>query len=332
MDTSSRWKNLVRTFLGAGLLALLLSQISLRSIWEQLLRLPLPWLLAGAAVFAGIYFFRTLRYRLLLSSDLGFVSLFRVVSVQSLANVVLPARLGELSYLYFLKRQQISLGKSLSSLMLARVFDLAALSAVFFAFLPFFGAPQGGAGFLIGAILVFFLLFLVCLILLVSLRERIWGILEALLGKFPFLRSRADNLKEAFYAFVEAFSTLRHFRHLAGVFMTSLGVWLSAHLFGYLCMVKMLYLPLTLPETVFILSFLQLVNLLPVHPFGGVGTVDVAWAFAVMSFGVSSEVAISSAVTAHIMTYGFSLLLGLAALRPLWTMRKKLFSEKGSRT
>ena len=321
------WKNALKTLFGLVLLVLLFTQVSPVSVWNQMRNLPLLWLIPAGLAFLSIYLFRTWRFQKLLPAGLGFWALFQVVSIQSLANVVLPARLGEVSYLYFLKRQQIPLADSLSSLLLARVFDLVALSCIFFLFLFFFETPPEGSDYLIYAILLFFGVFSACFFAAVFLKEWLWCWIEKIVVKIPLINQRTELLRQAFYTFVAAFSSLSNVRHLLQIFAISLGVWGSAYVFGYLCMVKILQLSLSIPETVFVLSFLQLVGLLPIHPFGGVGTIDATWAYAVMSFGIARDLAISSALTAHVMTYVFSLLLGMVAFGPLLSMRGKLFAR-----
>lgn len=318
------WKTLFKSFLGLVLLTLLFTRVSPVTVWNQLCSLPFPWLLPAASAFLSIYFFRTWRFQKLLPPGLGYWELFQVVSIQSLANVVLPAWLGEASYLYFLKQKQIQLVDSLSSLLLARVFDLVAISFIFFLFLFSFETPPESSKYLIYAIFTFFGLFSIFFVAVIFLKEWIWYRIEKILVRIPFLNKRTEYMRQAFYVFVSAFSSLSNLRNLFRVFILSLGVWGSAYAFGYLCMVKLLQLPMSVPETVFVLSFLQLIGLLPVHAFGGVGTVDAAWAYAVMSFGIASELAISSALTAHVMSYVFSLLLGLAACGPLLSMWGKL--------
>jgi len=325
------WKNALKTLFGIALLVLLFTQVSPVAVWDQIRSLPLLWLIPAGLAFLSIYLFRTWRFQKLLPDGLGFWALFQVVSIQSLANVILPARLGEVSYLYFLKRKQVPLAESVSSLLLARVFDLVALSSIFFLFLFFFETPPEGSEYLIYVILLFFGVFSVCFLAAIFLKEWLWCRIEKIIVLIPFINQRSEYLRQAFYTFVAAFSSLSNVRHLLQVFAISLGVWGSAHVFGYLCMVKILHLSLNLPETVFVLSFLQLVGLLPIHPFGGVGTVDAAWAYAVMSFGVTRDLAISSALTAHVMTYAFSLLLGMISCGTLISMRGKLFLRSQDR-
>lgn len=320
-------KNALKTLFGLALLVLLFTQVSPVAVWSQMRSLPLLWLIPAGLAFLSIYLFRTWRFQQLLPAGLGFWELFQVVSIQSLANVVLPARLGEVSYLYFLKRKQVPLADSLSSLLLARVFDLVALSCIFFLFLFFFESPPEGSDYLIYAILLFFGVFSTCFLVAVFFKGWLWCCVEKIIVRIPIVNKRSDYLRQAFYAFVMAFSSLANVRHLLQIFAISLCVWGSAYVFGYLCMVKILQLSLSIPETVFAFSFLQLIGLLPIHPFGGVGTVDAAWAFAVMSFGVAKELAISSALTAHVMTYVFSLLLGVVAWGSLLTMWGKLFPQ-----
>lgn len=73
------------------------------------------------------HWFASLPYRLVYSA-----SVLDRVFAMSLANQILPARLGELSYVYLARRTQgLPVGHGLASLLIARLFDLLAIGLLY---------------------------------------------------------------------------------------------------------------------------------------------------------------------------------------------------------
>lgn len=100
---------------------------------------------------------RTWRYRLMLSGTLknqGVPSYGRLLVVSTVRNALvdlLPARIGELSYLYLTTRYQVPLVSGIATLGLGVVFDLVVLAGVIFCFLLLasFFAWEGGQSILV---------------------------------------------------------------------------------------------------------------------------------------------------------------------------------------
>ncbi len=76
--------------------------------------------------------FRSLRWKMLIK-DLSLLHLFLINSANIMFNNLLPARTGELSWFYYLKRSKVSLSLSLWTFLLGRLYDL--LSLIFLLFL-----------------------------------------------------------------------------------------------------------------------------------------------------------------------------------------------------
>jgi len=56
------------------------------------------YLIAGFVLYACSYLFRALRFHILLNREVGMKNLFSIVCVHNMANNILPARTGELSF------------------------------------------------------------------------------------------------------------------------------------------------------------------------------------------------------------------------------------------
>ena len=85
------------------LVAILLSQINLRDITTTLTSIDPIYLVIGFVLYIFTYFFRALRFYILLNNKVSIKHLFSIVCVHNMANNIMPARTGEISYVYLLK-------------------------------------------------------------------------------------------------------------------------------------------------------------------------------------------------------------------------------------
>ncbi len=128
-----RLAKLSAVVISVALVAILLLQIQIGDIITTLADIDPLYLIVGFVLYACSYFFRALRFQVLLNGEVGIRNLFNIVCVQNMANNILPARTGELSYIYLLKKlHNITTGEGFATLLVARVFDFFAISLLFF--------------------------------------------------------------------------------------------------------------------------------------------------------------------------------------------------------
>lgn len=115
------------------LVAILLSQISIGDIAKTLLSINPIYLVIGFILYLCTYFFRALRFHILLNKKVSIKDLFTIVCVHNMVNNILPARTGELSYIYLLQKyHNKKVGEGTATLFVARVFDFISISLLFF--------------------------------------------------------------------------------------------------------------------------------------------------------------------------------------------------------
>ena len=116
--------------LSAAAVFVLLKQVSARDLWLNLRRADPGWLLAACLLTTVVYWIRAWRWGEILSpvARVPGGRLFATTMVGFLAINTLPARLGELVRAYALARsERIKTGTVLGSVVIERIFDLAAL-------------------------------------------------------------------------------------------------------------------------------------------------------------------------------------------------------------
>jgi len=123
----------IALFLTIILVALLLTQVSSDTIISIISHINPVYLLAGFMLYASSYFFRAWRFHLLLNREVSIKDLFNIVCVHNATNNLLPARTGELSYIYLLKKiNNKTVGDGIATLVVSRIFDFIALIILFF--------------------------------------------------------------------------------------------------------------------------------------------------------------------------------------------------------
>ncbi|MFN3946781.1 MAG: flippase-like domain-containing protein [Aquificaceae bacterium] len=139
-------KKLLSLILALLFLLFLFHFVPLEELIESLRQVKAPNLVFAFLLYSLSQIFRSIRWKLLIKG-VSFFDLFLINSANIMFNNLLPARTGEVSWFYYLKRIKVSWSFSLWSFFLGRLYDLLSLfSLLLFTlalvqglmFLPFF--------------------------------------------------------------------------------------------------------------------------------------------------------------------------------------------------
>jgi uncharacterized protein (TIRG00374 family) len=298
----------------ATILFVLLTQISLKDLFALLRGIDPIWggVATGAYLFAIL--FRALRYRWLLhSKEVGLSSLFKICVFYNLSLMVLPSKLGELSYPYFLnKMSSVPLTEGLASLIASRVYD-------FFLVLIIFLVTAVGAQDLFEDNLFFIIVFALILIGLIFLvffhMTRILNFSSDVLGKMSrWTRLRNSHslqwIQVKIHEVAEDFHAIHARRTYLPVALTSLISWIMAYGTCYAFMrgfgIDISFLKVVFGSTVGVIA-----SALPISGLGNWGMLEAGWAAGFLMVGLSKERAIATGFALHIALFVISAVLGL---------------------
>ncbi|MEA3254630.1 MAG: lysylphosphatidylglycerol synthase transmembrane domain-containing protein, partial [Candidatus Altiarchaeota archaeon] len=298
--------------------AILLSQIDVRYLFIVISSISPAHLLLGFILYSLCYLFRTLRFALILNKKVNLKDLFLIVCVHNMANYLLPARTGEFSYVYLLKKSQgIRGSEGVATLMLARIFDVISISLIFFTSVfmvrslpPIVSNAISGVAFS----LLFIVLFLVYLL---YYGNRFTVLITGVCSKLNLLRFHlVDFLLEKLKEIVGNLSSIRSKKTVFYFFIYSIFIWSSLYSMIYVLLDGM---SIHLGTWVVILgsTFAILTGILPVQGLGGFGTYEGAWAVVFIPLGISKETAIASGFAVHILFLLYSMILGSLGLHRL---------------
>ena len=321
-------KNIVKLCsLGFGLLLIswLISQLEWDTTLEVLRNVPLSLLLLGFLCYALSFYLRARRFKILLPDDKQVKHLFPIVLVHYTALNIIPARLGEISYVYLLKKvNNISTGYSVSSLLMARVFDQIAISVLFLCSSCFVRFPSQWhriLAFGVGAIL---LTIVALLLLMLAYKEQFvrWIRRFAALLKWDKYRLIQRILHEM-HNILDAFKRIRVRKYAAKVFGLSLLIWLCIFSVNYV-LLRAFYTGLTYGQLVLVSTVIILIRILPFQLLGGFGIHEISWVFLLVQLGVPKNVAIISGLGSHLLC---TLYLGLFSIYGFSKLQASLFDR-----
>lgn len=305
----------VAAALTLGLLWLLLRLVSVADIIAAARRLPVPYLLGACALYTLAFPLKSLRFSALLGRQLGWRALLPVTLVHHMLNNLLPARLGELSF-PFLLRRRVGIAHSATVLLASRVLDVIAVGTIFLVSL---WAVQMTMTVLY-SVLTLTIAALTAMSLLLLLAPAVFVRTSRPLFR-PLARWRAGAaLHRALEDFPAYVSGMR--ANLALALVTSAAFWLANYLMTALVMRGLGW---TLPiPAIFLGSTLSLLTtLLPVQGLAGLGTTEGAWTAAFVALGVAA----SEAATAGFVLHGLQILLFVG-----WGLVGLVFYVRSGRT
>jgi uncharacterized protein (TIRG00374 family) len=313
---------LLSILITAIILFVLFTQISLGDLLTLLKNTDPLWAALGStAYFLGILF-RALRYKWLIHSrDISLNELLRISILYNLSLMVLPSKLGELSYPYLLNKiSGVTMTEGLASLIASRVYDFFIVLTVFlFASIGFQSLFR--FNFFLIILLSILLIGLVLFVFfhmdwLLGFVSRAMGKISKWIGKeksipFQWIQIKIHETAEDFYA-IKAKKTF------FSVALTSLISWIMIFLAFYVFL-RGFGISIPFLKVVFGSTIALITNALPVGGLGNWGTLEVGWAAGFLMIGVPKGKAIASGFGVHILIFVVCAIFGFIC----WVTLKK---------
>lgn len=304
---------IVSTIIAGAIIAFLLSRV-----WDELLitvREADPRYLFVALILCLLaWYLRGARYRYILnrlSVLVGTVFSTACIFVSQTANLIIPARLGDLIRLFILKHEKkttYTLG--FSSLITERVFDILTIALIGAIALPFVVGQEPWFSMLIGFVLLLGLLFFVVLIYS---------------GRFSSDNQILAKVIEILSQIRSVSQTPRAFIYLI---LSSVIIWIIDCI---VCLMVALMFgePVSFMVVVLAIVIGNLVKAVPITP-GGIGTYELALAMTFELAGVSAGIAVLIAIIDHLIKNLVTLVGGVVSIYYFgdWTVSllKRAFS------
>tara|TARA_Y100000310_G_C20699391_1_gene828313 strand:+ start:4674 stop:5648 length:975 start_codon:yes stop_codon:yes gene_type:complete len=302
---------LTALFVSLILVWILLREISLGLIWDTLGRLDVFGIVLALALYICINLARGLRFFTLLGKKIKFFRLFSIISMHNLANVVMPVRSGELSYVFFTRKDGVDTSEGFGTLLLARLFDVASILLVFvLAYVLFESAPKETFTILFWFFLVVVLgfLFMFCLIVFKSKLGVLFGkVLDVFnLRRFDVIKKVQEKVGQI----IDVIRTIGFSKLAFLILIESLLIWGLMFYFSFYVL-NLLGLEVGFLETVLGIALIQALLVLPIYGVLGFGTMEAAFTIGFLILGFEKELVIAVGFSHHILTLFFAFVVGL---------------------
>jgi len=296
-----RWQLWLGLLVSAFFLWLALRSLKLDEVWVHIQKANYRWIIPGIIVYFLAVWARTWRWDYMLRplKRIPLVRLFPVVVIGYMGNNVYPARAGELLRSFVLReREGVTMSASLATVVVERVFDGLVMLLFVFVALPF--TPIPGESNAIRSIVIAasgaFFVALVVFFAMAAFPDRFYKIAETIAYKF-FPHRLHHPLLTFLKRFLSGLESLRSFRSVIMIFLTSVVIWLLEtvkywfvmHAFDF----QVSFFALMLMNGV-----VNLATTLPSAP-GYIGTFDGPGIAVLVLYGIDPEVATAYTLVLH---------------------------------
>lgn len=302
-----RWLGIFKILLALALIAVVFSKTSLAQIIETTKNASLPWLLVSFLLFWVVTMLKAVQYWALLDGDTSYWQVLRIVIFQNALSNLVANMAGVASYFaMFRLEQNVNVKRSGAVFVITKVGDVfstglfLSLSAYIvwarikslqeLTIVLLFGIAA--SLFLFGVMIVFRIKFIL------FVRKTIHWLR---LDRIKFLVSLVD-LAEA-VAGQERGVFIR-----TALLATALSVlYMVATLFYLFSKTQVFHIPIVFWESAYIVSMFQLISLIPIQVFGGLGVVEFTTLYFYAIFGIVSADIPATLIGGRILLYLFHL-------------------------
>jgi glycosyltransferase 2 family protein len=325
--------------LGIFLVYYLLKQVNFADVRNAFLKMDKLYLVIGLIIMFIGNFARTYQKKILIgSARVNMWDVFLVTLVRNAFNMVLPARTGELSYVYVLNRKfKFPVEIGVSTLALILIFDLVIVFSLIVISIIIVGINK----FPISSTTIIFIaagLLAISLLILFYL-SKIIGLFIRLLN-FIFTKTRAGRNKLLQYIYKKLvdintnIEVIQERRIYWKVYLSALVIRLLKFA-SYYFVIHAILRPMGygLKDISFWIILLgtvvaEISAVLPTHALAGFGTYEGAFALAFVILGFTKQISIIVGFNYHLIILLFSVILGLIAIIILVLPFYKVREEK----
>ena len=309
------------------LLALIFIIVGIEDVWNAIISVS-P-LLIGAAVLIYLLSWpiRGLRYKHILS-QLGYNESLNFITgsifISQSANVILPARIGDITRPYILKKKkQIPLTTGMSSIAIERVFDIIAITVIGILSVLIVTGEKSVANWMMPVMIssvIAILFFFLAIFFLSSKSKDGISLIERIIKRFLKPGDRTDKIVKIAEKFIEEIYIIStNPKSFTVVSVSSLLIWTVDIATCYLVLMAFPLVQnsvshITLIAVVFLaVAVGNLVKMIPTTP-GGIGTYESALTVVLSIAGIPIYISAAVAVIDHFIKNFITLLFGVLYL------------------
>lgn len=283
----------------AAFLWLALRGLKLGEVWQDIQSANYLWLIPSVTVYFLAVWARTWRWDYMLRplKQIPVRRLFPVVVIGYMGNNIYPFRAGEVLRSYVLRqREAVPMSGSLATVIVERVFDGLVMLMFVFAALPLAPIPNETIRTTVIVASVAFFGALMAFFVIAAVPERILRLTSWISGRFL-----PDRFQESLLDFARRFmvglESLRSFRNVLMIFITSIVVWLLETV-KYWFVMHAFNFEVSFFALMLMNGIVNLATTLPSAP-GYIGTFDGPGIAVLVLYGVQESIAAAYTLVLH---------------------------------
>lgn len=272
----------------------------IESRWEDITP---AFYVMGLIITLLFFALRALRFKEILRR----ISIFQLLgasSSYSLACMIFPGGIGEVSLPLFLRKNHVPIGESLGVAVVTRLFDIVSSALITVVLAVWLGLTNKLSTLVV--IVPTAALFIAALLWISPIRTRIVSAFENM--KWSSAKRVATEMKSGF-ALIEGISTMSFVR--LSVFTLLIKLLMTVF---YFYLVSSIGFKITFLQVSLAMVATSLLLVFPVQGIAGLGSEDMWWTLSFRFIGMPFQQAVISAITCHLMNLLFVFVLGIVPL------------------
>ena len=302
-------KRIIAVLISIIILFLLFRIVDIGDIIDGLRKISFTTILLAAFFYTLSYVFRATRFKSLNKKKINLSSLFIVVCLHNFYNNLLPARTGEFSYIYLMKKRNIPIGQGAGSLIIARLLDLLFILIIILGML--FIIRESSSYLIQGAILIILLVSVISLpFLVIRFQKGLIRKLKLFLSWISLNEQGAKNIISKFEEMIDSLVIIKSKGVLLKSGISTLLIVASQYLFFYFILLG-LGINLNFTKIILAVAIVLIVNTFPIQGVAGFGTYEGSLALSLMYLGISRELSVTAGFVIHLVQIVFFVALGI---------------------
>jgi uncharacterized protein (TIRG00374 family) len=314
-----RWQLWLGVIVSALFLWYALGGLKLDDVWTKVLSADYFWLIPSVVTYFIAVWARTWRWDYMLRplKRISLRALLPVVVIGYMGNNIYPFRAGEVLRSYVLRRREaVPMGGSLATVIVERVFDGLVMLAFVFAALPFAPIPSDDLRLMVIIASAAFFGALVLFFGLATSPQFALRVTQRVVDRFVPSQVSIPLLDFA-ERFIDGLESLRSFRNVIMIFITSIVIWLLETI-KYWFVMQAFEFQVSFFALMLMNGIVNLATTIPSAP-GYIGTFDGPGIAVLVLYGVADSVA-----TAYTLVLHAALWLPITLLGAFYMLREGL--------
>ncbi len=289
----------------------LLGKVDATQLVDTLRSLPIGTLLFALLGYVLINGIRALRSWLLIGRGLPFMRVAHITAIHMALVNLLPARTGEISYPYLLKRDGLKVGAGIGAWGLSRIFDLFGIVTLFCVAVILVPLPAALLSYRL-PIIALSIAAVVVVAGLLFFRTSVQRLVEWVMTGVHAQKTRFGNwLLAKSREMFDSFHVLKSPQLVLAATACGVAIWLIQFIINYSVFVG-IGIPITFAHVVLAAAMSALLSAIPVQGLIGLGTTETFWTLTLVSVGITLDQSIAAGFTQHMVTLFAATLIGLA--------------------